>query len=60
MTVFHYFRAWRLDGTWERMHTALRTRMRGRLVRDPQTGASIVDSQSVKTTGVGGKVRGIE
>jgi putative transposase len=21
-TVYHYFRSWRLDGTWERMHTA--------------------------------------
>ena len=23
-TVYHYFRSWRLDGTWERMHSALR------------------------------------
>ncbi len=23
-TVYHYFRAWRIDGTWERMHAALR------------------------------------
>jgi putative transposase len=22
-SVYHYFRSWRLDGTWERMHTAL-------------------------------------
>jgi transposase len=21
-TVYHYFRSWRLDGAWERMHTA--------------------------------------
>ena len=25
-TVYHYFRLWRLDGTWERMHAALRQR----------------------------------
>jgi len=59
-TVYHYFRFWRLDGTWERMHSALpkRVRVRVRLKRNPQPSAAIVDSQSVKTTGVGGKERG--
>jgi len=32
-TVYHYFRFWRLDGTWERMHSALRQRVRVRLKR---------------------------
>jgi putative transposase len=59
-TVYHYFRAWRLSGLWERMHAALRKRVRVRLKRDPQPSAAIVDSQSIKTTGVGGKERGIE
>jgi transposase len=27
-TVFHYFRAWRIDGTWERMNRAIRERLR--------------------------------
>jgi putative transposase len=27
-TVYHYFRQWRLDGTWERLHTALRETLR--------------------------------
>ena len=56
--VLHYFRAWGLDGTWERLNRAIRERLRVHLGRNAQPSAGIVDSQSVKTTGVGGKERG--
>src|SRR5215216_5259238 len=59
-SVYHYFREFRLDGTWERMHAALRERVRVRLNRNSQPSAAIVDSQWVKTTGVGGGERGYD
>jgi putative transposase len=58
-TVYHYFRLWRLDGTWDRLHTTLRVMERRRQGRNPQPSGCILDSQSVRTTGAGG-VRGYD
>jgi putative transposase len=58
-TVHTWYRRWRRDGTWERIHEALRRQTRRQAGRHPSPRSSAADSQSVKTTPQGG-VKGFD
>jgi len=48
-TVHHYFKRFRGDGTWSRIHDGLYCQIRGMEGREASPAYAIIDSQSVKT-----------
>ena len=58
-TVYGIFWTWRNDGTWQRIHTALRQKVRRAAGKKTTPTAAILDSQSIRTA-EGGEERGYD
>lgn len=57
--AYRWYRAWIVDGTWDRVHDALRDQVRVAAGRDPAPSAAVIDAQSIKSS-EGGAHRGYD
>lgn len=55
-TVYHHFRRWSLDGTWQLINDILRSLVRAQEGRRSRPTAGIIDSQTVRSDAHGGTV----
>ena len=59
-TVYYHFRKWRQDGRLRQAHDRLRATVRESEGRDRDPSGAVLDSQGLRTTGVGGPERGYD
>ncbi|BCJ38857.1 IS5 family transposase [Actinocatenispora thailandica] len=57
--AYRWYRAWIADGTWDRVHDALRDQVRQRAGRECNPSAAVIDAQSIKSS-EGGQHRGYD
>lgn len=57
--AYRWYRTWRADGTWDRIHDQLREQVRVSDGRDPDPSAAVLDAQSIKSS-EGGQARGFD
>lgn len=58
--VYYYFTCWKNNGVIEQIHELLRDIVRKRAGRNESPSLALIDSQSIKTTRLGGQDRGVD